>query len=171
MNAQFPATGTLCAHPSGRRVLATLNVAVLPQPVLSPVPDSGGFYEFVEPFRIRLPGERGVLVVDEGFMTDGASIPRLLWPVIGSPFDPDFMAPCAGAHDPLYAAELFPRAECDAIMRELMALNTQRSARMARTFHLAVRLGGGLTWRAHRRADVEWMRRSVRVETAGRPLR
>lgn len=36
--------------------------------------------------------------VPAGFRTDGASIPRLLWPIVGSPFAPEVM-PAAVRHD------------------------------------------------------------------------
>lgn len=37
-------------------------------------------------------GWRVVVTVRPGFRTDGASIPRLLWRVFGSPYDPDVLA-------------------------------------------------------------------------------
>jgi hypothetical protein len=131
----------------------------LPQPVLRPLPGQD-LFEFAADYSIDLP-EAGKLVVREGFTTDGASIPRLLWPVIGSPFDPDYIAPCAGVHDPLYAAELFPRPKCDELMRLLMRVNTPRSARRSRLFWSAVRVGGWRTWQRHTPKSIAASRKFV----------
>jgi hypothetical protein len=38
--------------------------------------------------------------VPEGYVTDGLSVPRLLWPTIGHPFDPRKL-PCGLVHDVL----------------------------------------------------------------------
>lgn len=46
----------------------------------------------------------GRFTVAEGFVTDGATIPRFLWTVIGGPFHPMFSA-AAVMHDWLYRGE------------------------------------------------------------------
>lgn len=64
---------------------------------LSPMVGSGGKYRV----------ERDITFIDRldrkwevptGFVTDGASIPRLLWPIVGNPFDSDYVVP-AVIHD------------------------------------------------------------------------
>lgn len=54
-------------------------------------------------------------VVPKGFMTDGASIPRLLWGVL-PPFGR--YAKAAVLHD--YLLKTFPRAYCDAVFRDAL---------------------------------------------------
>jgi len=43
-------------------------------------------------------GIRHVVTLPEGYVFDGASIPRLVWSVIGHPFDPSFLV-AAAVHD------------------------------------------------------------------------
>lgn len=122
----------------------------IPQPAYQAVPDSGGLYELRGVYRVKLPICGRTLNVLPGYRTDGASVPRLFWTLFGiTPFDPDFLAPCAGAHDPLYSTELLSRRDADAEMAALMKINGDRAARWAKRFHLAVRMGGGSVWRKH----------------------
>lgn len=58
------------------------------------------------------------IVVPAGFRTDFASIPRLLWPLIGHPAGR--YAQAASLHDWLYRNHLVSRAEADRIFREAM---------------------------------------------------
>ena len=58
----------------------------------------------------------------KGFEWDGASVPGFLWPVIGSPFDPRFMAP-ALVHDRLYSTGELPRKKADKIFKKLLLAN------------------------------------------------
>ena len=105
-----------------------------------------------EPYRavIIIHGRRELLTVDEGFSTDGASIPRLLWRALGHPYQMPLL-PCALAHDALYAVRLNSRSDCDAVFLDLM-----RRARMGLfkrlAVWLAVRAFGGWAWR-HRTAQ------------------
>jgi hypothetical protein len=86
------------------------------------------------------------ILVPDGFLTDFASIPRVLRSVIGDAAGP--YAPAAVVHDFLYRTGLVPRAEADAIFREAMGeLKIPRQKRW--TMWLGVRLGG---WAAYRSA-------------------
>jgi hypothetical protein len=137
----------------------------IPQPDIEPIPDSGGLYRYHSEFRIRLPLSGAMLIISPAFRTDGASIPQIVWGLFGiTPFDADFIAPCVGAHDQLYAAELLPRADCDAELRALMRLNGDRAATWANRFHLAVRLGGWRVWRQHTEQTVYVNRLMCRLE-------
>lgn len=97
------------------------------------------------------------ITVPTSFVTDGASVPRLLWPLY-PPFGGDYDE-AAVIHDYLYAhAERFivdgddrhiTRSEADGVMKEAMqAKGLRRSAIF--TIYRAVRIGGWLTWRRHR---------------------
>ena len=67
-------------------------------------------------YRLRVGGMRCIVVVPKGFISDAASIPRLLWPL----FPPD--GPWLRAsviHDYLYSIDC-PRWMSDAIFRNVM---------------------------------------------------
>lgn len=125
-------------------MLHEIKFSLLPQPDLAPVPDTE-LWELQADWYIDLPVSGKRLLIRKGFRTDGASIPRFLWPVVGSPFDPNYIAP-ALAHDALYEAELLDRPECDAEFRELLNKNGDHAADKASTFYRAVRCCGWKTW-------------------------
>ncbi len=78
--------------------------------------------------------------VPRGFVTDGASVPRLLWRVCGHPMEAPAVA-AAVMHDWDYAAGKVPRADADRRFRENLALCGVGFARRW-LFWLAVRLFG-----------------------------
>ena len=56
-------------------------------PVTEPdSPKTGAIYSLASDFVFKAIGR--IFVLPAGFEFDGASIPPILWPVIGSPFDP-----------------------------------------------------------------------------------
>jgi hypothetical protein len=59
-------------------------------------------------------------VVPAGAAVDGASIPRLLWPLYGHPFDEDYY-PAAVLHDHLYRTGQVARERADRVFVVLMA--------------------------------------------------
>ena len=87
---------------------------------------------------------RTLVGVPRRFVTDFASIPRLLWTLVGDPAGP--WAPAAVVHDYLYRTGLVPRAQADAIFCEAMsALHCDPVTCWA--MWAALRLCG---WRAYR---------------------
>lgn len=82
------------------------------------------------------------ITVPEGFITDFASVPRILWPL----FPP--MGPWSGAaivHDYLYGSQRRCRSECDDIFLEAMGvLGVRRITRYA--MYAGVRIGGMFAW-------------------------
>lgn len=74
--------------------------------------EAPGCYELYRPLRFGLND-----TVPRGFVTDGASIPRPLWPLIGTPFDPDLL-PGAIVHDWMYRFGAWSRAEADHRLRQ-----------------------------------------------------
>lgn len=86
----------------------------------------------------------GVIVVPAGTICDGASIPRIAWPIIGHPFD-EYLED-AVLHDYLYSAANteFSRMEADHLFRETMWNRNIPRWKIAAMWS-AVRLGG---WRA-----------------------
>lgn len=100
---------------------------------------------------VELPDRR--IGVSAHFMTDFASIPRIVWPIIGGPADGKYRK-IAVVHDQLYRTDgLSTRAQADAVFLEGMKFSGcawwQRTA-----MYLAVRLNGWRTWREYRKATV-----------------
>lgn len=85
--------------------------------------------------------------IKAGMPTDGASIPRIAWRVIGHPFQIPLLGPALG-HDALYAAELIPRDEADRWFLEAMKKAGIGWVKR-NTIWLAVRAGGWAVWRKH----------------------
>lgn len=62
----------------------------------------------------------GNITVPSGFVTDGASIPRICWGIIGiTPYSPR-ITDSAVLHDWLYAAKTVSRKQADLIFKEAM---------------------------------------------------
>lgn len=139
-------TECLCA-------LCTKVVTAPNLPALFPCPDKTENWSLDCNWLSPLVNGKAVYI-KRGFITDGASIPRIAWRVIGHPFSKDLL-PHALPHDGLYAAELFPtHAECDAWMQASMALAADNyplsvSWLKRNAVWSAVRTCGGLVWRKH----------------------
>jgi hypothetical protein len=89
-----------------------------------------------------------MITLKKGFWTDGASIPRFAWRLVGHPFSMPVL-PCALIHDALYAGELVERSKADMIFLELM--KKAKVSRIKRNIiYVAVRLGGGIPWARHK---------------------
>ena len=101
------------------------------------------------------------VMVPAGFLTDGASVPRLLWalyPPFGGEYDR-----AAVVHDYLYRfAELYhgndhghiSRGQADDLMLEMMEVDGFRPSGR-RTVWSGVRVGGWVSWRRYRKAAQE----------------
>lgn len=76
-----------------------IKVTYIGTPQVVPMPFSRK-YMLCRPLIIKWikDGVKHRLVIEKGYLTDGASIPSPLWPVIGSPFQPHFLGP-AIVHD------------------------------------------------------------------------
>ena len=83
------------------------------------------------------------------FYSDGASIPRPLWPVIGHPFDEDIRRP-AVLHDFKYYSGQDPRREADRLLRVAMHSEGAKWYK-SWTVWSGVRLGGWVAWNKYRR--------------------
>ena len=120
----------------------------LAQPEIQPIPGEDRVYRLMRDYLVQLPYCGRWLLVKEGFVFDGASIPRWLWSIIGNPFDPNW---CAAAliHDALYSAELLDRHACDKELFHAMRRTSKIGHSKARTFFIACDNFGGWTWRAH----------------------
>lgn len=111
-----------------------------------PVVFQNGSWVTVAPWKLQVNGTR--IEIPAGFHTDLASVPRLLWPLIG-PHELGGVGPVL-AHDWFYQSKghggVFTRMDADRIFYGLM-----RGAGVGRVKALVawvgVRLGGGLIWR------------------------
>jgi len=90
---------------------------------------------------------KGVIVdgvqVPVGFTWDGASIPRFLWRVVSSPFQPELMVPSM-VHDYLYSLgdkSGFTRKQADKLFRKLLRANGVDDD-LVKTIYTGVRVGG-----------------------------
>ena len=84
-----------------------------------------------------------------GFVTDGASIPSPLWPILGNPFEE--FAESAVLHDYLYRIGKTTRARADYLLYEAMGVQKIHVTKWKRwLIYLGVRLGGWLPWSKYR---------------------
>jgi hypothetical protein len=115
-------------------------------PTLDPPAKANGEWTTTEDW--CTPAIDGVAVyIRAGMRTDGASIPRIAWRLVGHPFQIPLLGPALG-HDALYAAELVSREEADRWFLEAMRRAGIGWAKR-NAIWLAVRAGGGVSWRRH----------------------
>lgn len=140
--------------------------AVFPEkPAVRPL--KGSDYELAQDFCFQATVSRvwNVIVhVKSGFQTDGASIPRLLWRVFGSPYDPDIF-PAAIGHDALYRGEIVPRKDADLAFLEMMEASGVPEKKR-RLVYRGVRWFGWITWLSHTTESVAEARRYVKMDFA-----
>ena len=102
---------------------------------------AGGICELAEDWSVSLLCVR--FVIRAGFVTDGASVPRMAWFLAGHPMEsPRVLA--ALAHDWLYAAHVCTREEADAVYREILL--RYRAAWRVWVEHKALRIFGEAAW-------------------------
>lgn len=123
----------------------------------------GRGWQILEPFTYRLGGADGpeYVRVGVGFVTDFASMPRLLklrWPSPGGPWDkPTVIHDCLYQERKVYnelsgGYRLVDRGEADAIFNEAMTVTgTLLTSRWA--IYSGVRIGGWWAWRKYRKAE------------------
>ncbi len=92
----------------------------------------------IRPYHFNISGLD--IIVKEGFYFDGASRPRLLWTLSGSPFTGKTVI-ASILHDVLYAAALLPRKVCDDIYRQI-SIECDASAFTQYTDYQGLRLFG-----------------------------
>ena len=96
-------------------------------------------FEITQPFRYI--SSIGLITVPVGFLTDGASVPKVFWNIF-QPFGSYF--PAALIHDFLYSKasrRALTRAECDRIFHEAMQ-DIGVGWLTRRVIYRAVRIGG-----------------------------
>jgi len=112
------------------------------------------------PWRVQVDGD--VWTIGAGFISDGASIPRFLWPVVGPQFDPRTFT-AAFLHDVLYAVQLTSRAYADErFYEDLRRVGIRRTKAWA--YWAAVRAFGWAAWRSKSPGEIAWARDLILVE-------
>lgn len=126
---------------------------MIPQPDIRPVKESGQLYKVFQSYNffVEAGGEKHFFTVPEGFRHDGASVPRLVWTLIG--FLPDGAHRGAAlAHDYLYENRgsigdfEYNREYADKAFLYLLEKSGIKNWHCAVAFR-AVRLFGGIYWR------------------------
>lgn len=117
--------------------------------------DATGLWVLDEPWICTT--RAGVLSLRPGFESDGASIPRLLWPFVGPRYAQSTM-PAALCHDALYAAELCARPLADLTFFDLLRERGLTRAK-AGVMTGAVRICGGVVWTRHTKDTIREARR------------
>ena len=97
-----------------------------------------------------------------GLKTDGASIPKVMWTLIGSPMMGRYVGP-ALIHDGLYASKLITRREADDLFMDMM-VESKVGWLKRHLIHKAVKWFGGAAWASHKEESVNLARKIVRVE-------
>lgn len=94
-------------------------------------------------------GPLGRVTVPKGFESDGCSLPRLFWRMIGHPFDMAYLRE-AILHDWLYRYQPCDRRTADKIFLAALLASGVGPVR-SRAIYRGLRIGGWPTWRRHRR--------------------
>jgi hypothetical protein len=103
-------------------------------------------------FTVKVKDKYYHIEIKQGFIFDGASIPRIAWRVMEHPFQMPLLV-CALPHDILYASELFTQSECDWIFLELMQMS--KIGWIKRNLvYTAVRAGGWCVWMKHTKYSI-----------------
>ena len=118
-------------------------------PSLRLLPD-GESWEVVEAFEYHVGSEDSfeVIRIPKGFITDGASIPKIFWSIIGGPWGKYGYA--AVVHDFLYHKKIYTRKKSDQIFLEAMeVLGVSKWKRL--TMYWSVRLTAWICWNKKRK--------------------
>lgn len=91
-------------------------------PPLLALPPDYKMYQVQRSFNyyIGKEGSDEVVIVPKGYRTDGASIPKLFWSLIGGPLGK--YAPAAIVHDFILEYDMYPRKRCDEIFEEALGV-------------------------------------------------
>lgn len=95
-------------------------------------------------------------VVPAGFVSDGCSMPRLLWSALGHPFWHRFLRE-AIRHDHMYKMQTVSRRKADLWFFRALDKPWLRLRRYL--IYWGVRLGGRLPWRQHAKANQQHLPR------------
>jgi len=104
-------------------------------------------YELTHTFFYYSRRKKCSIRIGKGFRYDGASIPRLFWRIVGTPFTGRYTA-AALVHDALYSGEIFSREDCDLIFEDAM-IDYLTPTWQRKALFWAVRAWGWVVWDNH----------------------
>jgi hypothetical protein len=116
---------------------------MLIQPTIRALPRANK-YEVVTPYRIRVDGI--LYMIPRGFVFNGASIPRVLWGLVTSPYNPRILV-AALVHDYLYRTHLTNRKRADQVFRVLLRRNQGFGKTKIALIYRAVRMFGAIPYK------------------------
>lgn len=134
-------------HTNMERLEDKLHLLKQPQPISKPY--CPGYEILIEDFEITWRGTK--YTIPEGFIWDGASIPRFAWRVIGHGFMQELRAATI-LHDLFYDTGIIPREKADLAMKEKLIEYGVSKVR-AGMMYAAVRVGGSGPWKTHRERE------------------
>ena len=102
------------------------------------------------------------ITVKKGFDFDGASIPKWLWSIYGSPLNGNYVV-ASLIHDGLYASQKLPRELSDKIFLDLMKQHKVGYIKR-QTMYYAVRSAGWYAWKKHEEPEIEEYKEFIDVE-------
>lgn len=109
------------------------------QPDIRPVKESGDLYEVFQDYTYQ------DITVPNGFRYDGATVPRVVWTLIG--FLPDGIHRAAAlVHDYLYETKEFNRVYADKLFLTMLKESGVKSWH-ANLAYVTVRIFGNLYWK------------------------
>ena len=114
-------------------------------------PSHGHLWKLAMPLVYR-DALHGDITVYPGAITDGASVPRPLWSIVGSPLRDTRVVKAAAIHDQLYKTlgAGLTRKQCDQVF--CRALRDEGVSWVkAATYYIGVRIGGWIGWRRYAR--------------------
>ena len=91
-----------------------------------------------------------IYTLKAGFEWDGASIPNWAWNIVGTPYEPRFMAASA-LHDDMYRKTL-PRKHADLYFYWIL-LNSGVKQTIAEKMYYAVRIGGKIPYKKYKKKN------------------
>jgi len=118
---------------------------ILSGPIITQWADDGVHMTVLASVSFRDKAGR-VWEVPQGFVTDGASIPKEFWSLIGAPFN-GLYRNAAIFHDAAYANPKIGKGEADAMLLECM-LGMGCLPDLAQIIYLGVKLGGASSYAA-----------------------
>ena len=89
--------------------------------------------------------DKHIITVKKGFDFDGASIPKLLWSIYGSPLNGNYVV-ASLIHDGLYASQKVSKSIADKIFLDVMKQSNVGYIKRT-SMYLAVKMFGGKDWK------------------------
>ena len=109
-------------------------------------------YELLADYKVEYCNKE--ILIPQFFQYDGASIPRLAWPIIGSPYNPKLME-AAIVHDWLFYVHILNRNDTNRNFYNML-LNAGMNKRKAKIMWISVQYFGYCRW-ANDELDLAYM--------------